>query len=155
MKVRLLIDCDGPNPDFDPPDPRVDTAAHRRYVRENSPVREIPAGTEIEDPQAWILCLPDATGTVSRGADGKPVLNVLSERRIVRAEPIDDEAKEAVADYLASLDLDRRRADEKLIARALRAAQDRRDKAAEGGTTKEANSTKGEGSEPAAAAEVS
>lgn len=70
MKVRLLVDCEGPNPHFDPTQPADELNPH---------TIPIPAGTEIEDKHAWLLCFPEfgaATG---------------------RAEPIDDEAKRRIA----------------------------------------------------------
>ena len=125
MKVRFLIDGRQHNPDFNPPDPRRDPAGHAKYRRENSPLRKIPADTEVDDPDAWILCLPDATGTVKQTAKGVEI-NASSPDRIVLCEPIDDEAKTAVAEYLKGLPGDRRRADERLMGLAVRAAIGRR-----------------------------
>jgi hypothetical protein len=91
MKVKLLVDCEGPNPKFN----------KRRAVSEaNLPHRTIPAGTEIEDDDAWFLCLPEP------------------ETQEIRAEPIDDEAKQAVEHGMARRQaiIDRR----KKLARAAR-----------------------------------
>lgn len=74
MKIRLLVDSFGPNPEFKPPDPRIDLTAWMTYRHKVSYQIVIPCGTEIEDPWAWIHCLPNSAG-------------------IVIAEPIDDDAK--------------------------------------------------------------
>lgn len=74
MKVKLLVDCDGPNPAFN----------RRKPVGpDNERTRTVPAGTEIEDPHAGYLCLAEP------------------ETEEVRAEPLDEEAKAFVAEKLA------------------------------------------------------
>lgn len=86
MRVRLITDCKGPNPDFNPrlkPDRKTNCHEIDR-----------PKGTEIEHPDAWMLCV-----------GSEPV-----------AEPLDDEAKTLVSEAL-----ERRRRG--LIARAERAAE--------------------------------
>lgn len=50
MKVRLTRDGEQKNPDFDRHSPRV--------RGKNWPTRVVAAGTEIEHPDAWLLCLP-------------------------------------------------------------------------------------------------
>lgn len=75
MRVRLIIDAEGPNPEFDPSKP---------VSPENRASRVIPSGTEIEDPEAFYLCRPDYDG-------------------ITRAEPVDDEAKARHASWVARL----------------------------------------------------
>lgn len=75
MQVKLLIDCDGPDPD----NPRRSTPR--------------PAGTVIDHPDAWLLCLPERI-PVMRG-------NRLTGKFVdgqVRAEPADDEARARLAD---------------------------------------------------------
>lgn len=67
MRVRLIIDSEGPNPFYDQSKPKGPG---------NLPSRIIPKGTEIEDPEAYFLCRPDYQG-------------------ITRAEPVDDAAKTA------------------------------------------------------------
>lgn len=65
MRVRLIVDAEGPNPLFDPSKPKGPGNLRSRIL---------PKGTEIEDPEAFFLCRPDYQG-------------------ITRAEPVDDEAK--------------------------------------------------------------
>lgn len=70
MLVRIIRPCRGPNPAYNKRQPRD--------RQTNWPTRDIPVGTEIEDPQAWLLCFERF---------GQPA----------QAEPVDDEAKAAVA----------------------------------------------------------
>lgn len=76
MLVRIIHESKGENPDFNPKLP-VDPET-------NCPTRIIPVGTEIEDPDAWYLCLSHFDEPIA-------------------AEPVDDEAKAAVAKALAHL----------------------------------------------------
>jgi hypothetical protein len=73
MRVKLLRDCDGPNPHFDRAKPAV------RGL--NWPYLDRTAGTVVNDRDAYLLC---------RGPE--PL-----------AEPYDDEAKAVHAAYLAQL----------------------------------------------------
>lgn len=48
MKVRLIRDCTGPNPQFNP----------RKPVSKENPFETArPNGLEIESPDAWLLCV--------------------------------------------------------------------------------------------------
>ena len=67
MQVRLLRDRDGVHPDWNP---------HRRPGPNNPSSTVIPAGTVLEDPLAYYLCVDDPDNP--------------------SAEPVDDEAKEMV-----------------------------------------------------------
>lgn len=76
MRIRLLIDCEGPNPLYSATDHvRVEEAGGIYDVPHTVP---IPKGTEIEHREAYYHCLPDAFG-------------------VIRAEPIDDAARRKVA----------------------------------------------------------
>lgn len=97
MKIRLLVDCRGPNPDFKPPKPIPGDAesmnAWMTYKYRVPPEITVPKGTEIEDPWAWVHCIPNAAG-------------------IIRAEPIDDDAKLMVEGTYQTLGpMDRKRID--------------------------------------------
>lgn len=81
MLVRIILESKGENPDYNPTlkaDPET-----------NCPTRIIPVGTEIDDPDAWRLCLPDFEKNIA-------------------AEPVDDEAKATVEKALAKLKATRR-----------------------------------------------
>lgn len=65
MQVKLILDSEGPNPLFNPSKPAGDDNPHSRII---------PAGTIVEDPEAFYLCRPDYEG-------------------VTRAEPFDEEAK--------------------------------------------------------------
>ena len=82
MLVRIIRESKGENPDYNPSLP-VDSAT-------NCPTRVIPVGTEIEHPEAWRLCLPDYQQTVA-------------------AEPVDEDAKAAVAKAEAAVKFKSRR----------------------------------------------
>ena len=58
MKVELLKDCPGPNPLYDAGEARE--AEQRGEDYEHEPDRIVPAGTVIETPTCWRLCLPQA-----------------------------------------------------------------------------------------------
>ncbi len=75
MLVRILRESSGPHPDFHPNLPHDPVT--------NPRVRTIPVGTEIEHPDAWLLCLPHGAFP---GKDPLPAA----------AEPLDDEARAAV-----------------------------------------------------------
>lgn len=74
MKVKLLVDCEGPNPKFD---------RHKAVGPDNPLDVTIPTGTIIEDDDAWMLCLPEP------------------ESGDVRAEPVDEEAKDLAEQAIA------------------------------------------------------
>lgn len=79
MKARLLVPCRGLNPDYDPSNPE----GKRKIV--------LPAGTEIEDPDAWMLCVPERLPIVkARKFTGKFVDGPT------RAEPADDECRQTL-----------------------------------------------------------
>ena len=75
MLVRIIREATGPNPDFDRKQPRD--------LKTNWPTRTIPVGTEINDPKAYLLCVPHY---------GQQPL----------AEPLDDEAKARVEQLTAA-----------------------------------------------------
>ena len=83
MKVRLLMDATGPNPDYNRKDPK----SHHTIIR--------PAGTEIEHPDAWRLCCPESIMELTR-KNGKLVPTGKWLKGRILAEPIDDEAKETL-----------------------------------------------------------
>lgn len=74
MKVRMIVEATRKNPEYDPPSPR-DPA---RFTYDVPHTLVVPVDEEIDHPDAYLLCFPDASG-------------------LVRAEPIDDEAKAACA----------------------------------------------------------
>jgi hypothetical protein len=74
MIVRFIIPWKRHNPAYKPPDPRGDMAGWMTYKYRVPLEIEHPAGTEIDDPWAWIHCLPNSAG-------------------IIIAEPVDDDAK--------------------------------------------------------------
>lgn len=86
MEVRLIVDREGPNPKFNPPDPTVDWNAYKRYLDTVPHTITIPKGTVIEAVDADEL-MHHTFG------NGPP-----------RAEPVDDEARLARAVYLAERD---------------------------------------------------
>ncbi len=79
MKIRLLVECEGPNPEWNPPNPKDDFEAWQTYPYRVAHTIKLPVGTEIDHPDAWVHCLPyvDFKGVV----------------RPPRAEPLDDNAK--------------------------------------------------------------
>jgi hypothetical protein len=88
MKVRMIVEGERRNPEFDRQKPRVKGV--------NWPTNVVPIGEEIEHPDAWMLCLP--------------VLYRPGKTAAPQAEPLDDEAKAKVAEELTAYD---RRRDEK------------------------------------------
>jgi hypothetical protein len=101
MKATLIIDSPGPNPDFCPPRREqfaTDEEFHDARALYDVPAEiTVPAGTVLQgDPLVWVHCFPDASGLVI-GSDGNP-------RRvapgIVRAEPLDDGCKAALARHV-------------------------------------------------------
>lgn len=96
MRCRLTKNVEGPNPDFDRSTPAgPDNERHR--------ILEV--GTELEDPLAWMLCVPDA-------------------RNITRAEPVDDECRARVdshmqrrAEVVSRMSAEKRAARETLVNR--------------------------------------
>ncbi len=73
-RVRLLVPCRAVSPDYD---------RRRPISDDNWPTRVLPAGTELSDPEAWILCCPH----------GK--------EEEIRAEPLDEATRAKVAEFLA------------------------------------------------------
>lgn len=73
MRARLIRECDGPNPLFDPRKPV--SPSNRRDIM-------LPIGTILDDPKAWIHCCPD-------------------HYKVVRAEPADEECEQIVAEKYA------------------------------------------------------
>lgn len=96
MKVRLLVDCIGKNPAHKPPDPNVDRAAWMTYKYRVPHDITLPAGTIIDDPWAWVQCMPAAG---------------------MRAEPVDEEAILMVQGETQTLDPKVRRTFEAVLAR--------------------------------------
>jgi hypothetical protein len=89
MKCRLIIDSLGPNPDFFPPDPKIDPIGFQLYDVPHSIT--VPAGTELEEgPLAWVHCVPDAEG-------------------VIRAEPADSDCEAMVEKHLANVAAGRRK----------------------------------------------
>lgn len=76
MKATLIENCTGPNPAFDPAAAIRALKAGELY--EVPHTIELPAGTEINHPQAWRLCVS--------GALNKPP----------RAVPADDDCRKRV-----------------------------------------------------------
>jgi len=72
MRAILIIDCEGPNPHFDP---------KREEGPDNLQTIVIPAGAAISGRMAWIHCVPDFCD-------------------VVRARPDDDECQAAVDRHL-------------------------------------------------------
>lgn len=102
MRVRLKRDGIRRNPDFDRRRPRD--------RKTNWPTRTVPVGTEIEHPDAWMLCLPTRF-------DDDPL-----------AEPVDDEARTKVEQALAQraqaiADRERRRQEEENLSRRRKGKQ--------------------------------
>lgn len=56
MLVRLIRECTGPNPDFDPEAKLAAELAGQPYDVPHTIV--LPVGTEIEHPQACLHCVP-------------------------------------------------------------------------------------------------
>lgn len=96
MKALLIIDSDGPNPEFNPPQPRGDDeesrAAYYEYVALVPHSISVPAGTVLDGAECWRHCLPDAEYLVRGSGDG-----------IVRAVPYDDQCKRVVEAKVAKL----------------------------------------------------
>lgn len=61
-KVKMIVDtCTRANPDFDRNEPKGP---------DNRPIIPIPVGEIIEDPDAWLHCLPNVHGvTIAEPAD--------------------------------------------------------------------------------------
>ena len=83
MKVELIEDCTGPNPEFSQREAEQCRAEGRRYDVPHT--RVMPQGTTIEHPQAHLLC---------RTSVGN---------RPPKAIPRDDEAKAAYRRWLATV----------------------------------------------------
>lgn len=86
MKVRLIVDCEGKNPDYNPPDPQADWAAYKRYTQ------TVP----------YTITLPK--GTIIEAVDADELMHHTFGNGPPRAEPVDDEARAARAVYLAEHD---------------------------------------------------
>lgn len=85
MKCRLLVDCEGPNPEFSA-EAKIKAEA-RGEIYPHHHTRVIPAGTIIDNPQAHYLCRPGY-----RNAPAK-------------AEPADEACQQKLAQYMASRDV--------------------------------------------------
>jgi len=112
MKCRLIVDALGPNPDFLPPDPKVDPVGFQLYDVPHSVT--VPAGTELPDhPMAWLHCVPDAED-------------------VIRAEPVDQECETMVERYLVGRakqkrqPLERVRREHQVRVSAVKAQQERK-----------------------------
>jgi hypothetical protein len=100
MKCVLIIDCDGPNPNFRPPRPKefkTDAEYHDAAALYDVP-HTIPvlAGTVLNDKDCWHHCLPDASG-IAFNAEGRPIRIAAA---VVRAEPLDDPCRAMVRKHL-------------------------------------------------------
>lgn len=90
MKARIITDGQkGPNPDFKPPDPRLDKAAYLLYRARVPHSVSIEPGTIIFGPDCWEHCLMDGSGD-----------STLREPRpgVILAEPADEECQ-TIVDY--------------------------------------------------------
>jgi hypothetical protein len=110
MKAILIVDSPGPNPDYDPPNPKTDPDAAALYDVPST--RIVKAGTELVDPMVWVHCLPDYNG-------------------VVRAKPADEACAAMVARALLRMAPDDRRKTQKRIDAAIAAAEAREREAAE------------------------
>lgn len=94
MKAHIVLPCNRENPAYKPP--KVvpgDAASLTAWMLYKYRVPfEIPAlDTEIDDPQAWVHCVPDSQGRIF-------------------AEPIDDDCREMVAGWARTMaPLDKKR----------------------------------------------
>lgn len=71
-QVKLLIDSQGPNPNFDRTKP----------VSEANPLEiTVPAGTVLKDKYAWMHCMPDAASGVVRAEPDSDVTRELVEAK--------------------------------------------------------------------------
>lgn len=98
MLVEWLIDGEGPNPDFNPPDREKDPVGHQLYLARNSYNVRIPAGTvmgvgaKIGDADCWHLCFPDNSGDKKQNLPG-----------LIYCKPADDECREVVEHQLRAM----------------------------------------------------
>lgn len=83
MKVKLLRDCEGPNPEFDADEKRAVEQLGEIYTIPHTIT--IPAGTVIDHPQAHLLC---RNGYMNAAA---------------QAEPVDEPAKARYQQWLESM----------------------------------------------------
>lgn len=118
MLVRLIRDCTGPNPEYSAKDHQA--ARARGEVYPHQPERPIPAGTEIEHPDAWRLCLPGYRNAPPKAEPLDAPARQLVEEALSRREaglrqlqaqlkfpPKDPVARKALRDTAAAYGLDR------------------------------------------------
>jgi hypothetical protein len=104
MKVLWLIDGEGHNPEFSPPDKNKDPVGYQLYRVRNSDTVCIPAGTiegfgcEIGNADCWNLCCPDGSGNRKEKVPG-----------LIYCEPFDDDAREMVQAHYEGLSVENRR----------------------------------------------
>lgn len=104
MQVKWLIDGEGPNPDYAPPDPAKDQVAYQLYCVRNSSTVRIPAGTiegvgaKIGNADCWHLCFPDNSGDIKRNIPG-----------LIYCEPADDECREVFDFHIRAMGTEKRR----------------------------------------------
>jgi hypothetical protein len=99
MLIKMIMDNEGPNPDFDPPDPTTNPGAFHAYSV--SPHVIVPVGSIHGDDSGgieWVHCFPLSTNYI----DPKTRKPVRGPMGFVMAEPYDDECKAAVAKQLVS-----------------------------------------------------
>jgi hypothetical protein len=99
MKIELIIDSPGPNPEYNPPSrkdfvgPNADEdfadAMAKFETGGINPVRILPAGTIEQGSLAWVHCFPDAEGIAFK-YDGGKVVPYRKAPGVVRAVPADD-----------------------------------------------------------------
>ena len=100
MKIELIIDSVGPNPDYKPPSrkefvgPNADEDfADAMAAFEStgiSPVRILPAGTIEQGALAWVHCFPDAEGIAFKYDGEGKVIPYRKAPGVVRAIPADE-----------------------------------------------------------------
>jgi len=84
MKALLIVDSDGPNPDWHPPDASKDLIAYQLYCARVPHTITVPKGTVLDGDRCFYHCLPDMTTT----PDGR--------YGVVRAIPLDDDCRTMV-----------------------------------------------------------
>jgi hypothetical protein len=106
MKARLIIDSEGPNPEFNPPrreqfaeGTEGDEAFHdAKALYDVPPVIIVPAGTILPSSEHLAIhCFPDSSNIRIDGK-GNPCLRGLP---VVRAVPVDDGCQAALDKIIA------------------------------------------------------
>lgn len=100
MKARLIIDGEGPNPYYEPPNRsqfQDDESYHDAVALYDVPHWEVkPAGLEVSGPLVWILCYFDASGIgFETQRDGSRKVVYLDKGKI-QCEPVDDACRAAL-----------------------------------------------------------